>query len=232
MFIYLDTETTGNGPDDRLCQIAFKPENGPAVCELFNPGRPISIDAMAIHHITEKMVADKPTFQKSDEYAELKKLVSNINNVIVAHNAKFDMQMLQIEDIYTSRVICTLKLARYLDKNGVIPKYNLQYLRYYLGLDVEAKAHDALGDILVLEGIFTRLNAKFQENNQLKDPIQEMIHISSNPVLIARMPFGKHKGMLFSEVPADYLQWLSGTELDEDMAYTVKHYLGMLRESV
>jgi DNA polymerase III epsilon subunit-like protein len=44
MFIFLDTETTGNGPDDRLCQIAFKPENGQAVCELFNPGRPISID--------------------------------------------------------------------------------------------------------------------------------------------------------------------------------------------
>ena len=71
MFIYLDTETTGNGPDDRLCQIAFRPENGPAVCELCNLGKPISIDAMAIHHITEKMVADKPTFQKSDEYTKL-----------------------------------------------------------------------------------------------------------------------------------------------------------------
>jgi hypothetical protein len=43
MFIFLDTETTGTGPDDRLCQIAFKPEGGPAVCETFNPGRPISI---------------------------------------------------------------------------------------------------------------------------------------------------------------------------------------------
>ena len=41
MFIYLDTETTGTGPDDRLCQIAFKPEVGPAVCELFNPGKPM-----------------------------------------------------------------------------------------------------------------------------------------------------------------------------------------------
>ena len=38
-----------------------------------------------------------------------------------------------------------LKLARYLDKNGVIPKYNLQYLRYYLGLEIEAMPHDALG---------------------------------------------------------------------------------------
>jgi hypothetical protein len=51
MFIFLDTETTGTGPDDRLCQIAFKPEGGPAVCETFNPGMPISIEAMSIHHI-------------------------------------------------------------------------------------------------------------------------------------------------------------------------------------
>jgi exodeoxyribonuclease X len=132
------------------------------------------------------------------------------------------MNMLHWEGIFSTRAICTLKLARYLDKNGVIPKYNLQYLRYYLGLEIEATAHDALGDILVLEGLFSRLNAKFQENTELNDPVQEMIHISSNPVLIARMPFGKHKGMLFSEVPQDYLQWLSTTELDEDMAYTVE----------
>ncbi|MEE4603229.1 MAG: DUF3820 family protein, partial [Desulfobacteraceae bacterium] len=88
----------------------------------------------------------------------------------------------------------------------------------------------ALGDILVLEGLFKRLNAKIQENDQLKDPVAEMIRISNNPVLIPRMPFGKHKGMLFSEVPQDYLQWLSGTDLDEDMAYTVKYHLGMLSD--
>ena len=74
------------------------------------------------------------------------------------------------------------------------------------------------------------LNAKFQENDELKDSVQEMIHISNNPVLIARMPYGNHKGMLFSEVPRDYLEWLSGTELDEDLAYTVKHHLGLLSD--
>ena len=65
MFIFRDTETTGTGPDDRLCQIAFKPEVSPAISELFNPGKPISIDAMAIHHITNKMVEDKPPFKGS-----------------------------------------------------------------------------------------------------------------------------------------------------------------------
>jgi hypothetical protein len=49
-----------------------KPENGQAVCELFNPGKPISIDAMAIHHITEKMVADKPPFMGSEACDKLR----------------------------------------------------------------------------------------------------------------------------------------------------------------
>jgi uncharacterized protein (DUF3820 family) len=83
---------------------------------------------------------------------------------------------------------------------------------------------------LVLEGLFSRLNSKFQENDELKDPVQQMIHISSNPVLIPRMPFGKHKDKLFIEVPKDYLQWMLTTELDEDMKYTVKKHLGMLAD--
>lgn len=69
-----------------------------------------------------------------------------------------------------------------MDKNGVIPKYNLQYLRYYLGLEIEATAHDALGDILVLEGLFSRLTAKFQENDELKDPVQEILPMSTGGI--------------------------------------------------
>jgi DNA polymerase III epsilon subunit-like protein len=59
MFIFLDTETTGNGPDDRLCQLAFKTDQGLTVNELFNPGMPISIEAMSINHITNEMVQDR-----------------------------------------------------------------------------------------------------------------------------------------------------------------------------
>lgn len=225
MFIFLDTETTGTGPDDRLCQIAFKPEVGSAVCGLFNPGMPISIDAMSIHHITNKMVENKPPFKESEAYEQLSKLVSDEHNIIVAHQAQFDVEMLNREGINPPKVICTLKLARHLDSTGVIPKYNLQYLRYYLNLEIDAKAHDALGDIMVLEAVFWRIHAKFVANG-LRNPNHEMIKVSNNPILIPRMPFGKHKGKLFSEVPQDYLEWLLGTELDEDMAFTVKKHLG------
>ncbi len=224
MLIYLDTETTGAEPDDRLCQIAFKTGQGTIVNELFNPGKPIAIEAMAVHHITNEMVKDKPAFKASAVYQKLSELVADDKNVIVAHNAQFDMNMLHNEGVHPSKVICTLKLARFLDKDGVIPQYSLQYLRYYLKLNVQARAHDALGDILVLEKLFKRIYARFEKDG-IENPIEEMIRISSSPILIARMPFGKHKGMLFNQVPADYLEWLLGTELDEDMAHTVRHYL-------
>jgi uncharacterized protein (DUF3820 family) len=39
------------------------------------------------------------------------------------------------------------------------------------------------------------------------------------------MPFGKHRGKPFNEVPTDYLEWLTTTDLEDDLAYTVRYYL-------
>jgi exodeoxyribonuclease X len=225
MFIFLDTETTGMGAHDRLCQIAFKTQDGKVVNELFNPGRPISYDAMAVHHITNEMVHARPPFIGSAAHRALKALVEGNKHVMVAHNAKFDVSMLQREEIHIPHHICTMKLARFLDKEGVIPKYNLQFLRYFLKLNVKATPHDAYGDILVLEKLFYRIHEKMTGQSNV-DPVADMIRISQNPVRLARVPFGKHKGMLFRDVPVDYLEWLKTTDLDEDLEFTVNHYLG------
>jgi len=224
MFIYLDTETTDSGPFDRLCQIAFKTENGLTVNGLFNPGMPISIDAMAVHHITNEMVQDKPVFRGSDAWNQLQDLITSDSNVMVAHNAAFDVAMLKKEGIEPKKVVCTFKLARYFDKDGVIPRYGLQYLRYYLNLDVDATAHTALGDILVLEAVFQHIHAQAVEKFG-DDGVAKIIEISEKPVLYRRMPFGKHKGLKMEEVPVDYLKWLVKTDLNEDLRYTVKQHL-------
>ena len=64
--LFLDTETTGNMPTDHLCQLCYK-VGDKIVSELYKPPIPISIESMAIHHITEKMVADKPAVKESHE---------------------------------------------------------------------------------------------------------------------------------------------------------------------
>jgi DNA polymerase III epsilon subunit-like protein len=100
MFIFLDTETTGNGPDDRLCQIAFKPE------------------------------------------------------VIVAHNAKFDMQMLHMEGISypTGNLHPQAGLVSGQERCHPQIQSPVSYVIIW-AWKIDAKAHDALGDILVLEAV-------------------------------------------------------------------------------
>ena len=222
--IFLDTECTGTETEDRLLQLAYKCGDI-IVSELFKPPVPIKIGAMAVHHITEEMVADKPVFETSEVCGDLKTLLADTDSVLVAHNAKFDIEMLAKEWIITRNFICTMKVARHLDTNGTIDSYALQYLRYLLKLDVQAPAHDALGDVLVLEKLYERLAAKLS--------VEEMVKISSQPSLIRRLTFGKHRGKTITEVLAidiDWLEWLLGekkkeAQPDEDWLFTLNHYL-------
>jgi len=236
--IFFDTETTGNEPKkDFLCQIAYK-TGDETFCELYKPSIPIPPEASAITHITNKMVADKEAFQNSDGYVKIKKLFEDPNSVVVAHNAKFDLGIIVKEDIVPSNFICTLRVARALDKDNVIPQYKLQFLRYYLDIEIEAEAHDALGDVLVLEKLFERLLTKImkEENLDQEGAIDKMIEISSKPSLMSIFNFGKHNGRAVADVAKtdpSYLDWMlaqkeQNADNEEDWIYTLKHYLGRL----
>src|SRR3989338_5950866 len=174
--IFFDTETTGNTEKDTLCQIAYK-TGDEAFSEMYKPVIKIPPEASAVHHITNKMIADKPSFKDSPDSKKIKKLFEDKNSVVVAHNAPFDLMIIKKEDIEPKNFICTLRLARFLDHEDKIEQYKLQYLRYYLDLDVEATAHDALGDVLVLEKLFERLKKKILEQDGVNEAeaIEKMI---------------------------------------------------------
>jgi exodeoxyribonuclease X len=233
--IFLDTETTGNLPDDKLCQICYK--IGDKIVEgLYKPDKPISIESMAVHHITEKMVADKPAFKDSPEYKELEEIFKT-DAIFVAHNAKFDVAMLEKEGLKVGKTIDTFRVARHLDPEGKISSYRLQYLRYLLGIEVEATAHDAKGDVLVLEKLFERLLKKVMEMENLSEEtaVEQMVDISSHPVLFKYFNFGKYKNTSIEEVAKTdrgYLEWLlkqkkENPEEEEDWIYTLEHFLSL-----
>lgn len=229
--LFFDTETTGNGENDRLCQIAWKTQNE-TVNELFNPPLPISYEAMSVHHITQKMVDDKPAFKDSETWKKAKEMFESTDYIPVAHNVQFDLAMLEKEGITPPHSICTLKVARALDIDGKLPMYKLQYLRYALDLNVEGMAHDALGDVLVLEKLFERLLAKLTEQKGSKEEaLKEMIAISSRPSFIQTFGFGKHTGKKVRDVDPGYLEWLlvqkeTNNPEDVDWIYTLKTVLG------
>ncbi|MBI3634384.1 MAG: 3'-5' exonuclease [Candidatus Yonathbacteria bacterium] len=234
-FLFFDTETTGNTEGDFLCQLAYK-LNGKEFSELYKPPVTIPPEASAVHHITNKMVADKKPFRESNDYGDIKKLFENGDAIPIAHNAKFDVAMLKKEGITIPRFLCTLRLARHLDKENIIPKYNLQFLRYYLNIEIEAEAHDALGDVKVLEALFERLKTKMMEEcgGDEKKALTKMFVVSARPSLIHLITFGKHTGKTVAEtvkVDRSYLEWLLEQKLEsetdeEDWIYTLKYYLG------
>ena len=230
--IFLDTETTGNElGKDRLCQVCYQNSDVIKTC-YFKPPLPMSVKSMSITHITNSMLEDKECFEGSEMQKELKNLLKD--GILVAHNAKFDIAMLEAEGIKVPRNICTLRVARYLDKENKIPEYNLQFLRYFLDLDITAHAHDAEDDVKVLHALFERLLEKVKATEGSEEKaIEKMVEISSTPSLFTKFNFGKYKDKTLEEVVKTdkrYLEWLLSEKLkneagDEDWIYTLKHYL-------
>lgn len=232
--IFLDTEATGNdNKSDRLCQVCYKKGNT-INTEFFKPPVPISIKAMSITHITNEDVADKPAFIGSPYAQELQKVLDD--HILVAHNAPFDVGILEAEGMKIPQYICTLKLARFLDEEAVIPEYNQQFLRYYLGLkfDQPINPHDAESDVIVLEKIFERLVEGWKKKHGEEDMLQKMVDVSTKPMMVRKFAFGKYKGEPVDQIAVrdkGYLEWLykakkENPDGEEDWIYTLEHYLG------
>lgn len=231
--ILLDTETTDLDPGTRLVQLAYKnPASGAVVNEYFKPPMPISFGAMAIHHITNDMVAGKPTFAESEHYGALGEQLRD--HVLVAHNAAFDIGVLKNEGIEVRSHIDTLRVARHVVESD---QYKLQYLRYFLNLPAQGIAHDALGDIIVLEALFDYLKKVVAEKFELTSEeavLEKMIELTKAPVLLSSVGFGKYKGKTFaevSEIDRGYLEWLHGSESqknpaeqNQELLFTLRHH--------
>ena len=240
-YIFLDTETTGTDEQDRIIQLAFiyvdTKGNKRVVDEYYKPPVPINFEAMAVHNITEEMVANKPLI--SDKDSAFIKLgedkVNNDSNILIAHNAPFDIGMMTRDGFDNKmRVIDTLRCSKHLLKDAKRHKLGVLYYQYGLyrqidelavtfGIDLQGlEAHNAVYDNLMLSLLFKLLVQK-------AGSVEKLIELTKTPVLIETFSFGKHKGELVKDVAKSdmgYLNWMlkNMSELDEDMVYTIEFY--------
>lgn len=98
--IVLDTETTGLDPFDghRLLEIGCVElvnhvPTGRTMHKYINPERDVPAEAVAVHGLTQKFLADKPVF--AEVFTEFLEFVGDADLVI--HNAEFDMKFLNYE---------------------------------------------------------------------------------------------------------------------------------------
>ena len=242
-YIILDTETTGTGESDRLIQLGYI-VLGTKEIEVHNEfcssDIPISFGAMEVHGITPEMIAGKPSCQEMPAYKRLQELNTQENYMII-HNAPFDLGMLEKEGFNTQmKVIDTLRVAKH-----VLPDedaHRLQYFRYKFelykeeqkeadALGVVVKAHDAIGDVLVLKLLLSKLKDVVQEQFPSENPVEKMVDLTNTPILVKTFRFGKHKGKTLEEVAASdagYMRWMlsSMDNLDADLRYSINAILG------
>jgi len=230
MLVFLDTETTGLEIKDRICAVGMIADEV-FHYELINPGKKIPPHASAIHHITNEMVKESPSFAQSISAEQLTSL-NTTENILVSHNAPFELSMLEKEGItWQGSVIDTLKCSKSLmdDLEG----YSLQFLRYELRLyrdesgifdeaGISITPHHALSDALHTKMVLEYLL-------DLAD-IERLIEISKSYVLLTRLPFGKYAKKRIEEIALKdpgYLKWMveSLMDMDEDLRYSIEYYL-------
>lgn len=203
--IYYDTETTGvSSKKDRIIELAaFDPVNDTTFEVLINPGFPIPAESTAIHHITDDMVKDSPSFKEITQgFVDFCKG----DSVLVAHNNDgFDKHFLREEfarseeELPEWKYLDTLKWARKYRPD--LPRHSLQFLREIYGFE-ENNAHRALEDVKMLYKIFSAMTDDLDF-----DTIEKLI-CSSSKNNQNSMPFGKYQGKKLEDVPKDYLAWL------------------------
>ena len=241
-YIILDTETTGTAESDRVIQLGYI-VLGAKEIEVHNEFNssdvPISYGAMEVHGITPEMLEGKLACTQTNAYKRLLEL-NTPENYLIIHNAPFDIQMLEKEGFTPQmKVIDTLRVAKHIlpDEEA----HRLQYFRYKMelykseeseaqALGIVVKAHDAIGDVLVLKLLLTKLRERVQAAFPNENPVEKMVELTNTPILIKTFRFGKHKGKELAEVAredAGYLRWMlsSMENLDDDMRYSINYYL-------
>lgn len=238
-FIILDTETTGISEEDRIIQLGYmvlgRPKDPVEVYNVYCQAElPIKIEAMETHGITPNMIANEPTCVQTPAYQRLQEL-NTPDNYMIMHNSPFDTKMLEKEGFGNQmQIIDTLRCAKHLFPDA--KAHRLQYFRYEMELfkqeeeeaakhNIVIKAHDAIGDVLVLKLFISKLVQAVQERYGKIDVMKKLVELTTTPVLIQTFIFGKHKGKLIADVAredAGYLAWMQkNMDLDEDMKYTL-----------
>jgi DNA polymerase-3 subunit epsilon len=162
-YTVFDTETTGLNPGagDEIISIgAVRIVNGRLLHneffdQLIDPRRPVPWESVRIHGIHPDMLAGQPAIDEVlpafHRFAE--------DTILVAHNAAFDMRMLQIKEAATGIAFVNPVLDILLLSAVAHPgqkSHNLESIAERLGVSIVGR-HTALGDAIATAEVFLKL---------------------------------------------------------------------------
>ncbi len=216
----IDLETGGGGPND-VCEIGWQDVRREADgvwrldaergSRLVNPGRPMSPDTVAVHHILDAQVANAP-FWKAVAPPVLRPQGGVA--ALAAHRATFEQRYCRPSLAGGAEWICTWKCALRLWPH--LPRFSNQMLRYLRmpdGLDHEAglPAHRAGPDAYV--------TAHHLRDMLNEAPLEQLLAWSREPGLLPRVPAGPMRGRAWVDLTDEALRGYAG-ERDVDIRFS------------
>ncbi|MBK7872298.1 MAG: 3'-5' exonuclease [Saprospiraceae bacterium] len=251
---FMDLEATGlNVIRDRILQIGIikyfadgrEPEE---LNMIINPGIPISEEAMQVHGILPKDVANKPTFQQVAQ-----KIFDFIGNADIAgyNSNRFDVPML-MEEFARVGIEFDMSRRRAIDIQRIFykmePRTLKAALKFYCDQDME-DAHDAMADVRATVEVFKGQLERYkgvdyldEDGNVQKAPIKKNIQelheftndqrfvdatqklrYDHNGVIIFN--FGKYNNQPAAEVLSrdkQYYNWILNKEFSTQVKQIVK----------
>jgi len=218
----IDLETTGNGPHD-VCEIGWQDveqvEDGlwrlndeRGSC-FVNPGRPITPETMAVHHILDSDVSTAP-FWKAIAPDILRPEGGVV--ALAAHRASFEQRYCRPNLTGGAEWICTWKGA--LRVWPELPSFSNQMLRYVRRPDglvhqMGLPAHRALPDAYV--------TAHHLRDMLNQTSVQQLLAWSREPGLLPRVPAGADRGKAFRDLGDEALGALT-RERDADIRFSAE----------
>ncbi|PPZ93788.1 DNA polymerase III subunit epsilon [Acinetobacter ursingii] len=168
----------------------------------YKPSEPISIAAMAIHHIVDEDLVKCPSFTKF-------KLPKDDIEYLIGHNIDYDIEAVERAGVDTSNIkrICTLAMARYLWPH--FESHNLTALSYQLSCDRKAtrrgviRAHSALNDCKTTYSLL--LNIVCERQIKSMEELYQFSEMTRTPTHIF---YGKYKGSAIKDMDDYDLGWL------------------------
>lgn len=242
--IFFDLETTGiSVMQDRIIQLSYikvfpngEEQEGNYY---FNPGRHIPEASTAVHHITDEMVADKPTFKESAA-----KLVQVFRGSDLAgyNSNRFDVPML-VEEFLRAGVPLDVTKCHFIDVQNIFykkePRTLVAAYRFYCDKNLE-DAHSADADTRATYEVLQSQLERYDDLENSVEWLQDFSRMNRNVDLMGTMVFddqdricfnfGKHKGVPVVEVlekEPSYYAWM----MNGDFALSTKQMLTQIKLS-
>lgn len=234
IFRAIDLETTGfidetTGPAGMMeigwCDLVDGQPIGYHAGNLVDCGIPCSIEARAVHHISDEMCAGE---MRPDDAALT--LATGEHEFFSAHNIDFEKKFFGGGE---RKWICTYKAGLRVWSNA--PGHKLHELRYYLDLDAEPDfnrkladpPHRAPPDAYVCAHLLRRL---IKDAAAANIDIERLVKWSAGPALIYMCFMPKHKNKPWSTVVHEdrpYLLWIYDKSdiTNRDVRATVKYWI-------